>query len=99
MATPNRVLHLLETGEVTLEEAIEAIGTFEREMARRRVETRTCMFCGQPYVVSEDKPVVSEQGRRSVCWRRACRQELRARGLGWGGHHLYRRLPPSPLHH
>ena len=100
MARGNRFLQLLETGEATLEEAIEAVEVFERELTSGRgVETRTCSFCGRPYVVSEDRPVVSEQGRRSVCWRRACRQELRARGLRWGGHYLYRSPLRPHLHH
>lgn len=94
MATQNRVLKLLESGEATREEAIEALETFERELAGRDIQKRTCSFCGRPYVLSADAPVVSEQGRRSVCWRPDCRQELRARGLRWGGHHLYRRTSP-----
>jgi hypothetical protein len=100
MGTGNRILQLLETGEATLEEATEAIEIFERELTSGRgVETRTCSFCGRPYVVSQDRSVVAEQGRRSVCWRRACRQELRARGLRWAGHHLYRRPLSFDLHH
>ena len=100
MATGNRILQLLETGEATLEEAIEAIDAFERELTSGKgVETKTCQFCGRPYVVSADRPVVAEQGRRSACWRSACRQELRARGLRWAGHHLYRRPTPFELHH
>jgi len=91
MATRNRILELLETGEATLDEAIDAIKTFEHDLASgQNVETRTCSFCGKQYVVTVDKPVVAEQGRRSVCWRRACRQELRARGLSFSSHHLYR---------
>jgi hypothetical protein len=98
MATGNRFLQLLETGEATLEEAIEAIERFERELSTGQgVETRTCSFCGRPYVVSADRQVVSEQGRRSVCWRRACRQELRARGLRWSGHYLYQHRSPFDL--
>jgi hypothetical protein len=100
MATRNRILKLLETGEATLEEAVDAIETFERELGSGRlVETQTCSFCGKPYVVSADGPVVAQQGRRSVCWRRACRQELRAHGLNWAGHHLYREPAPFDLHH
>ncbi len=100
MASQNRILELLETGEATLDEAVAAIEIFERELSSGRdVEVRTCSFCGKTYVVSADAPVVAEQGRRSVCWRPACRQELRARGLRWGGHHLYRTPPPFEPHH
>ena len=100
MAKGNPVLELLESDKATLEDAVEAINIFERELAAHRViETNTCQFCGKPYVVQPgDKPVVAEQGRRSVCWRPACRQELRARGLKWAGHHLYQGRPESRPH-
>jgi hypothetical protein len=95
MATRNRILALLEKGEATLEDAVEAIAAFEHEVVSGHgVETRTCTSCGRPFVVSADAPVVDEQGRRSVCWRPACRQELRARGLRLTGHHLH---APNPF--
>ncbi len=91
MATGNPFLALLETNQGTLEDAVQAINTFERELAEHRViETRTCSFCGRTYVVQpQEQPVVDGQGRRSFCWRTACRQALRAHGLEWAGHHLY----------
>ncbi len=101
MTGQNRFLELLEGGEATLEDAIVAIDVFEQELATHHgVETRTCSFCGKPYVVREDGPVVNEQGRRSACWRRACRQELRAHGLLWGRHHRFKTSPAgaTPWH-
>ncbi len=86
MATENPFLKLLEKGEGTLDEAVEAIDAFERELMDGSVELATCSSCGRPYVVTQDKWVVNGPGRRSVCWRRACRQGLRARGLCWTGH-------------
>ncbi len=100
MAEGNPVLKLLQESKATLEDAVEAINEFERELATHRVvETNTCQFCGKSYVVQPgEKPVVAEQGRRPVCWRPACRRELRARGLNWAGHHLYQGPPEAPPH-